>query len=237
MLRCVEEESLNKDKIHCPTCERYYSIWAIKHICNVLAPCSIIPKPVYEERYLNAVADSDDSEKILSIICEKCEHEHINKFTARKCQCPKCDFVGWYVHDETMICPACKEAPTKKKKVPTCMLADATDSTVDSITLQPATAYVEFSTPDNGVMTQTDHIEIRIRVLPDADLLQPAWFLENTFTCGGSAVAAIMERLAEYVKKLQTKYTLKWQFDKMLGRERMQCIYHNFGPKDFKIKF
>ena len=117
-LSCKNEEIVKKERIHCTSCQKDYAIYAIKHTCNVLVPCGEHVGIKTEERYLATV----DLANNVFAECEKCETKRIRLTQARKCTCPKCEYSGWYIHDESKLCPGCVSTvePLVKPKPKNC---------------------------------------------------------------------------------------------------------------------
>lgn len=103
-MECTLVDQTAKEFIVCPTCKWSYSLIAVKHICNVILPCAQKPSTKYKEIEYKPKA----GETPAVAECDKCETARKIKTTARKATCPQCEYTGWYIHDETRLCPACQ---------------------------------------------------------------------------------------------------------------------------------
>ena len=104
-IACKSVKSLVKARIHCPSCNMDFALYQIKHVCNPLVPCARKPKTQYEECYLPDV-DSGGARVVIAD-CNECETSRRKLVEAREATCPECDYTGWYVHDDSKLCPVC----------------------------------------------------------------------------------------------------------------------------------
>ncbi len=103
-MECATIEQIAKEYLKCPTCDWTYSLIMMKHICNVILPCAQKPSTKYKE--IDYKPRPGETPAVVD--CDKCETARKIKTTARKATCPQCEYTGWYIHDETRLCPACQ---------------------------------------------------------------------------------------------------------------------------------
>lgn len=245
MLQCTTIENLSKDRIHCVCCSRDYAIYSLKHICNPVLPCNAPKKTCYEERYLPDIKDTESD-----IICEKCEFATILLKQPRLCKCPKCEYEGRYVHDETKLCPACKVVGLDTpKRVPTVKAAETVHIEQIDVPKVHITLYPVLTKGAPGEFGCLE--EIKIRAMSPDELLSDEWFINNNFEYNighkshghgdnyEDCCANATRELANYIARLNKTHYIKWNFaySNPFDREWLQRLYHKYGPKDAPCTF
>lgn len=119
--------SVVKDRLNCPYCDLNYEILDVTHNCKLKSK-----RTTYIERYIEKISEEEkitiknsiisgeelDDEMMRAIEfnpqsaeCSLCEIKRKRRTTARKAQCPQCNYQGYYIHNGDKICPSCMIVP------------------------------------------------------------------------------------------------------------------------------
>lgn len=124
-LACSVVSSVATKYVECPVCDRAYQIMAHKHFCGPIS-CQA-DRVKYSDEYIDKLSTeaAEAEESILRAACDKCKEDERKKTTARHGRCPKCEYVGWYIQDDTRLCPVCKVPPVNSAPKKQATLKDA----------------------------------------------------------------------------------------------------------------
>ncbi len=260
---CTTQEVIEKARIHCPTCKRDYALYRLEHICNPVLPCDQrTRRPKYIERYIESKPLREADIYMPIVACDPCNEADKLKSMPRKQMCPKCEYVGFYVSDESKLCPVCKIVPQDKPKRRPTMLADAppveqvgADAVVSrtplpiaylygTVTLRgkdgTATSYaagdgcggIEYIVPSMGVTCT--HIEVV--GWTSKSILSGNWYpIRWGFAFNSEGDYAIgMSSLAACLDSLRQTYTTRWETASMAVVARLWIwnLFNAYGPED-----
>lgn len=264
---CSLIESIAKDRVHCPTCQRDYRIFMIKHVCNPLVPCSKKVRPKYEERYLDSPLtqqEGSDAGVIQQVIheCDECETKRKKLTEPRKGTCPECEYSGWYVYDETKLCPVCKNQKSERERVAlelvTLSSARKREAEVfryvppkEQLDLYLRTSSGESGQPphfcrpfyfmvhgytqDSIYQKNPDDWVVKKWEEFDPSAQRPAklLILEELEQQRTEFYTKSMKSLSEFLKEIQEKYEFRWQIAPSSPiKIWLLHLYNNYGPED-----
>ncbi len=238
-LSCKNEELLKKARIHCTSCQRDFAIYAIRHTCNVLVPCGEKVGIKYEERYLPDLARPDtvletalngDGRQLAE--CEKCETKRVRLTQARKCTCPECEYSGWYIHDDSKLCPGCISV---KQSIITESIVQIKQPLIELVEKPKPIIrlYVELTPKEMGKQdticpSKYHAILLTIQGITKETELTGDWsadgFGENFFS---SQEDFVMEKLNEYIIRIQSQYNPIWIFNKPIDSIWLRSLYRS----------
>ncbi len=240
MSTCIEEKSVERDHIYCPTCKRDYAIYKILHICNLILPCTLGGRRRYTEEYIDKGQTSDVAP--LSIECNVCAEERAMKTKPQHNKCPKCAYVGWYVSNETKLCPACSvtpvEKPKREPKPATTVVQQAPKPVLTlytEIKLSTRSLYGDqYNAPDphNAICTQIMINGVYISDVMTGDWVPVRWYHEFTGGTRELYYQDTMRELNEFLVKTREKYSIQWNFgSETLTKTWIWYLFNKFGPE------
>lgn len=106
---CTYVNSVENSKLFCEKCNRKYTLYERKHVCGTLK----CPKEDTETYFEEYEPDVKRDRFMIVVVCEECEEAHRRLTEPRQGVCPGCNFVGWYVQDDTGLCVGCIENARK----------------------------------------------------------------------------------------------------------------------------
>jgi hypothetical protein len=238
--RCEEIDSVEKSRIYCPVCCKDYAILKLTHLCSIV-PCGRNGRVKYEERYYTQNLETPAETQLM---CNNCETEHKKHTAPRKGMCPECKYVGWYVQDDTGICPACiakkitaiAAEHTQPSPGNSSMTSPHIRFTVDSASAAPVNAppaplptlYINFITSDSAD-TPAQEFPDMITITGYVEGARPPVMLTVRQTWGTAAPrrAASMiiatppvcpRAIGKYLTELTEKYSLQCVIDRSIDR-------------------
>lgn len=238
-LECKTIESVAKTNIHCPTCQRYFSIILIKHICNPIVPCgrSAKTRPRYEERYLEG--EISNLEDVVESTCEECEN---SRKKARKATCPECEYTGWYICDDSDLCPVCKAKKEQPPAEPVRRKPRARQDTAVSTLPVPKPQI------DLYLSMDADNIYLEgvgeCRSICIFSCTQESIIIDNCTVQDWSSgfyedrnppqfYIDMMQSLSEFLAKLQETYDFRWQIAPgSISKLWLLHLYAKYGPEN-----
>jgi hypothetical protein len=258
MINCTESQTVERERIHCPTCERDYALYRVTHVCNPVVQCKFNNKVKYTEEYLPY---SIPVSSTLVCVCNACEEITHAQTAPQKNMCPKCDYVGWYVSDESKLCPVCKLPPApKKQKKPDTTVSDLINTSscsfvVREIQLTPLPTLRLYCNVE--LVPKADSIAARLNsrfaVVPDptthecvsislngmnSDLIAAdKWVTENWHSAidvsMGLTPPVVMSSLYDYISDLRAKYILQWHDTTANGLAKFWILhlFNKHGPE------
>lgn len=270
---CSLIESVAKDRVHCPTCLRDYRIFMIKHVCNPLLPCSKKVRPKYEERYLQRREEDKPSSLSASLQpegfdveiihqavheCDECETKRKKLTEPRKGTCPECEYSGWYVYDETKLCPVCKNQKLERERVASELLAKSARQKqeaelfkyvapkeqldlylrVDNSDLPPhlcRPSYFMVHGYTQKSIYQKNPIDWVVKEWEDAfHHPQTKMLTQDELTqLRTEFYTKSMQSLSDFLKEIQETYEFRWQIaPSSPAKLWLLHLYDNYGPED-----
>lgn len=250
MLSCTESKVIEKERINCPTCKRDYALYKSTHVCNPVVQCKFNNKVKYSEEYHK---DRFVSPATLICECNSCEEATAAKTTPQKNMCPKCEYVGWYVTDETKLCPVCKAPPVQKPKPkkpapvnnddPWAWMITSPPVVFSTLRLYCAAEIVPLeevgATLPGEIRDPTTHkcIAISINGVNPSHVLESKWVTERWRSAINSddetSCRTVMSSLNDFIEDLRSKYILQWCAD---GDVKFWIwhLFNKFGPDNKK---
>ena len=239
-MECTTKKVIHSPRLFCPTCDRYYSLFSLKHICNPVLPCDRSNQtPKYVEEYLH-----DIPQKILDTTpvadCDDCVNKRRESVKVTETTCPMCDYTGWYDSHESPFCPACLAVMTHESAPKTAKLSrriiqtpasDRPTAKDDVFVFASAT----ISDPHGEPTQDTFCSEITLRGCIPEEILAGDWFtryMRTTAVFGESNedfYRRASQRIECFLFGLGEKYTMNWRLDN--GSEKLWLMYilHNYG--------
>ncbi len=257
-MECTTQEVIEKARIHCPTCKRDYTLYRLDHVCNPVLPCDRrTRRPKYIERYIDNCVVVDANTYVPIVACDPCNEADKLKSTPRKQMCPKCEYVGFYVADESKLCPVCRIVPQDKPKKRVVARNDAPPASSPTIEASSTAAPLpvvhlyatvtlkkkddtddggmEYMVPNMGVTCT--HIEVV--GWTSESVLSGNWFPVRwgfAFTDAGEYSSG-MKSLATFLNGLRQTYKTRWEVTSMPTLELLWIynLFHVYGPEDKSI--
>ncbi len=238
-MNCDTQEVIEKARIRCPSCERDYALYKLIHICNPLLPCDLRNrKSKYIEKYLGDEPLSNMSGYIPVVNCESCTEKVRLRSVPQKNACPKCDYVGFYVADETKLCPVCRIVPQEKPKkrtivtVPPPVESPAGDMIVPIV---KPTLHLHVTIVTTGQDPASGECEqIEILGWTSDSIISDNWYPVRWMYCGKTYTYTNgMQALSVFLSELRDAYVIHWAFDQSsVAKLWLWYLYNKYGPEN-----